>query len=981
MTSSNSAIVQEFLIESFDNLNAIAEELTQYEKEGQNAELLNAIYRKVHTLKGSASFLGMVKLQEITHSGENILDYLRDGRLVIDPEIIDVLLESFDVSIELLKSIEETGKENDKDYTEINTKLVGALEKRMIKGETLLGSTTSLTDGNKGVIKKPTENPVYHEVSSSAPVQPQAAAPVQPQAAAPAPVVKPVAPVNVQPIRGVPMSMDDKKDNSDSEGGDKPSQAGGLKDSVVRVNVQLLDKIMNVVGELVLNRNQILQYANALDSGELTRLAQQLNVITTELQTDIMTTRMQPVGSVLTKFERIVRDLSRAQEKNINLEISGKDTELDKTLLEAIRDPLTHLIRNAVDHGIEKPDARSAKGKSQDGNIKIRAFHEGGQVTIEISDDGNGIDPIRVSKKAIQKGLYTEGQVADMSEKQILNMIFLPGFSTAEQVTNISGRGVGMDVVKSNIDKIGGSVDIFSKLGEGTIFKLKIPLTLAIVPALVVESSGETFAIPQINLVELVRLEGKEVDENIEDIHDSEFFRLRGDLIPIFRLNSCLALEKINHDINSAFNKDIESSKNNSISKKEHVVAEAHVEEKSFDDDNLKRFYSKIERVKKQEQRQVEKSDSVNIAILNADGRVYGLIVDQISDTEEIVVKPLSRKLKGISAFAGATIMGDGRVSLILDALGFFNTVDKGQKSKSEREKVKREDKIQHGSRENQEILLTILGDERPYGIPLVLVNRLEEFDIEDVEWSGNQPLIRYGDGPMPLVNLESTLKLNGSSILDKIKDKTSTVIPCVVVKIRGHFYGLVVHEIHDIAISEELINSATIDREGILGTIFVNGKTVTLIDVHSSLEMQRIGDNVIKGKRKIVKPTRGKILVVDDSPLYRKIETEFLQENGFEVIESDSGKEALEILRTEGDTIIMVMTDVEMPNFNGFELAEKIRSNKNSFSKIPILALSNKMNERDLEKGMRAGFNAHEEKFNREGVLKAINEFVSPEG
>ena len=963
MAVDNSPIVKEFLIESFESLSVIGEELTQYEKDGENAELLNAIYRKVHTIKGSASFLGLTKLQEITHSAENILDYLRDGTIKIDSIVIDVLLNSFDVSIEILKSIEEIGKENDVDYSDLHRDLVFVLERRALANELLRETSKLITEEDlqdTTAVVAPKEATPELEKEPVVAKTKEAVKPIE--AAKPAEAVKPVEPPKPTPqaISNEVSNMEQENNSSDASSAppssSSSSSGGSLKDSVVRVNVQLLDKIMNVVGELVLNRNQILQFANAMDSSSLTRLAQQLNVITTELQTDIMTTRMQPVGSVLSKFERIVRDLSRSQNKTISLEISGKDTELDKTLLEAIRDPLTHLIRNGVDHGIEAPAERIKKGKPEQGNIKIKAYHEGGQVTIEINDDGNGIDPKKILKKAIQKGLYTEAQAADLSEKQILHLIFNPGFSTAEQVTNISGRGVGMDVVKSNIEKIGGSVDVFSRLGEGTTFKLKIPLTLAIVPALVVESFGETFAIPQINLVELVRLEGSEVTEAIEDIHNSEFFRLRGDLIPIFRLNNTLELEKVNYKINDAWLKQIADEKGDmktvgDLSQAE-ISAQASEEKKNEHED-----------------------DSVNIVILNADGRIYGLIVDQISDTEEIVVKPLSRKLKDLNCFAGATIMGDGRVSLILDALGFFNSVDKGQKSKGDREGLGFDEKNFTVNAERQEILLTILGDDRPYGIPLVLVNRLEEFAVEDLEWSGNQPLIRYGNIPMPLVNLEKSLKLNGESLLDCKEERENNVLPCVVVKIRDLYFGLVVNEIHDIAISEERINSDTIDRDGLLGTIFVNGKTITLLDVHNILDLQKIGVNLRRKQENLITNKRGHVLLVDDSPLYRKIECEFLREQGFEVIEALDGKEGFEIFQSDPEKFTFVVTDIEMPVMDGFEMSEKIRG---SGSHVPILALSTAVTDKDLEKGIKAGFNAHEEKFNRDSVLRVINELLA---
>lgn len=866
MFEQNSLVVQEFLLESFENLAGISEELTKFEKKSDDRELLNSIYRKVHTLKGSASFLGLHKLQTIAHSAENVLDLVREEQLSIDESLTDLFLKSFDACLEILKSIEQGGVEGDKDFSNI----VSSFEKYLNANDNLMNINGLIADDI---------------IMSSIPFE--------------------------NDKKNVEDFLPQELENSSL------GKIGGITDSVVRVNVKLLDKIMNVVGELVLNRNQILQFANNEDASELTRLAQQLNVITTELQTDIMTTRMQPVGSILSKFERIVRDLSRSQQKRIKLIVSGKETELDKTLLEAVRDPLTHLIRNAIDHGIEDPSARSRAGKKEEGTISIKAYHEGGQVTIEVSDDGNGIDSEKILNKAIVKGLVAQEKAATLSKRQILNLIFLPGFSTAEQVTNISGRGVGMDVVKSNIEKIGGSVDIHSTAGEGTSFKLKIPLTLAIVPALVVLSENETFAIPQINLMELVRLEGEDATSKIEKLHDSEFYRLRGDLIPIFRLKDNLSLEK------------------------------------------------------KKDQKK-EEDEALSIAILSAEGRIYGLIVDTILDTEEIVVKPLSRKLKDLTIYGGATIMGDGRVALIIDALGFLNFVDKGQGQKTEYHFVEKE--LEKLNNESDEILLCRLGDKRDYGVPLCLVSRLEEFSFEDVEWSGDQAVIRYRDKAMPLFNLERTMNLKGESSLEK-KNRDDNNISCIVVSLRGSLFGLCVDEIKDIAINDGLINVQTIDREGIMGTVFINEHTVTLLDVHKIIDLQKIGQNL---KNKKIHEARGRILLVDDSPLYQKIQSEHLKDIGYLVDVASNGLEAYDKIKIENTEYDLILTDMEMPVLNGWDFIKKLRSLSSSKSKIPVIGLSANMKSKDVDEGQRAGFNYMLDKMKQGSVDEIVATLIN---
>ena len=885
MAHTNSLIVQEFLLESFEGLNSISDELTNYEKNPDDKELLNSIFRKVHTLKGSSSFLGLKKLQEITHSAESLLDMIREGVFRLSSDMVDVFLESFDCCLELLRNIEETGKENEKDYSLLVSKFLNILEKNSLLSEAIYGEGTKI---HEELLKQEAQTESQYKIQEKI----------------------------IKPIENISNTLSPAAADADFNFDNSVAKSSAVVDSVVRVNVQLLDKIMNIVGELVLNRNQILQYANNIDSSDLNRLAQQLNIITTELQTDIMTTRMQPVGSVLSKFDRIVRDLCRTQNKLIRLEIFGKDTELDKTLLEAIRDPLTHLIRNAIDHGIETPEIRKTNGKREEGRIQIKSFHEGGQVTIEVKDDGKGIDPQKVLEKAIQKGMITLEQSAKMSVKQLLNIIFMPGFSTADQVTNISGRGVGMDVVKSNIEKIGGTVDIISVVGEGTTFKLKIPLTLAIVPALVIQDKNETFAIPQINLVELVRLESEKSNEQLEVLHGSEFFRLRGNLIPVFRLSECLNIGESNTKVNQ---------------------------------------------------------EAINIVILNAEGRVYGLIVDSILDTEEIVVKPLCKKLKNLSLFAGATIMGDGRVSLIIDALGFFNTVDRGHGQKADSLSDDFQE-LRNGSSDDQEILLCSLGDERSYAIPLVLVNRLEEFHSSQVEWTGDQALMKYGDSSMPLINLEKTLKLKGKSIIESVKENKELTLLCVVVTVRDQVFGLVVDSIKDIALSEGGINSDTVDRQGLLGTIFTNQKTVSLLDVHDIIDMQKIGK---KTQVKIIKNQHGRILVVEDSPLYRKILKDFLEDSGYEVALAANGKEGLSILDT-GDIFDLIISDIEMPIMNGWDFSKKVRSSNKNYAKIPIIAVSTRVSDLDKEKGVVSGFSQHLEKLNREEVLKAVNSYTN---
>ena len=667
----------------------------------------------------------------------------------MNAEITSALLALVDAVRQMLVNIETTGQEGEGDYT------------------SLIETLTRLQGGEK---KAPAP------VATAPPSPPAALPPAPPATEEPSREPEnadpglPLGEILVQAGRANPEEVNEalklQHDGDDrrlgeilvEKGAAKPAavqealqvqaeaRAPALSDSNIRVDVGLLDKLMNLVGELVLARNQILQFSSTQQDTSFLNTSQRLNLITTELQEGVMKTRMQPIGNIWSKFPRVVRDLATSCGKQVNIEMEGKETELDKTIIESIKDPLTHLVRNAVDHGIEMPEKRLASGKSPEGHLFLRAFHEGGQVNIEISDDGAGIDLERVKQKALEKGLLTPDQAARLSDRELLNLLFLPGFSTAEKVTNVSGRGVGMDVVKTNIEKIGGTVDIQNRVGQGTTLKIKIPLTLAIIPALIVTSGGDRYAIPQVSLLELVRLEGEQARKGIEKIHGAAVYRLRGKLLPLVNLNHELRVEESGNgsaqeapegshalaeagsdaqalDFASARSKHLlwktrlrdfldgkgtltmteasshkdcalgkwlyssglqqfgklpEMQQLENLHQQFHgAVREVISFKTSGDTARSERELARVESLSAQIvslltglERQMAEHNAVNIVVLQADDRHFGLVVDEINDTEEIVVKPLGKQLKGISTFAGATIMGDGQVALILDVLG-----------------------------------------------------------------------------------------------------------------------------------------------------------------------------------------------------------------------------------------------------------------------------------------------------------------------
>jgi two-component system chemotaxis sensor kinase CheA len=787
-------LIKEFLIESHENLDRLERDLVELEKDPHDKETLSSIFRTIHTLKGSAGFLGYGQLEAVSHVGENLLSRMRDGLLVISPAIAGALLATVDVVRRMLGEIESTGAPEERDYSE----LIQLLD-RLKDGPAEVGESPaaeaqqpSAQPGPVAAVSAPVAPAASVEEEPEAPEpieeEPEPVAPPTPAAepvsaasptaivalaapkaapAAPAPLLVP-APATASATAPTPAAAVAPTAPDHLE-----QRSSAASESSIRVDVSLLDKLMNLVGELVLARNQVLQFTSKHADSAFTATAQRLNLITTELQGSAMKTRMQPIGNIWSKLPRVVRDLSASCGKEIRLEMEGKETELDKTIIEAIKDPLTHIVRNSVDHGIETPDVRLERGKAAEGCLKMRAFHEGGQVNIEIIDDGGGIDLDRVKQKAIQRGIISAEHASRMSEHEGLHLIFMPGFSTAEKITNVSGRGVGMDVVKTNIEKIGGTVDLQSQLGKGTTLKIKIPLTLAIIPALIVTSAGERFAIPQISLLELLRLEAASARQQIESIHGAPVYRLRGKLLPLVYLNRELKL----HEAGAAPTEDRE----------------------------------------------------VNIVVVQADGHPFGLVVDDINDTQEIVVKPLGKQLKGVGCFAGATIMGDGRVALILDVLGL------AQQSRVVAEIHDRNSHLDNAADarrqqdRRQTLLLFSAGQGTRMAIPLSMVARLEEFDRSSIEHSGGQPVVRYRGQILPLIKVSQYIPMVGT----QVDEDESSPMQVVVYTENGRSVGLVVGKIDDI-VSEVITEKRHAYGNGILGSIVVQDQVTDLLDVQS---------------------------------------------------------------------------------------------------------------------------------------------------
>src|ERR1017187_3039287 len=537
-------IVKEFLVESYENLDRLDRDLITLEKNPSDREVLASVFRTIHTIKGTSGFLAFDKLGAVAHAGENLLGRLRDGELVLDPEITTALLATVDAVRRILASIEATGVEGERDDSELIARLTRLQKAPEAERENVLEAKTI---EEKTIAQRTVEERTIEEKTiEAAVVAPNIGDILMQRAGVTRAAVLFAA---EQQKEGDPRHMGEilveqgaaqPADIVDALRAQQAAPGQTASDRTIRLDVALLDQLMNLGGELVLARNQILQFANRSEESGLLATSQRLNLITSELQEGVMKPRMQPIGNIWSKLPRTVRDLALSCGKHVRVEMEGKETELDKTLIEAIQDPLTHIVRNSVDHGIERPEVRQAAGKDPEGRLFLRAFHEGGQVNIEISDDGAGLDQARIRNKAVQKGLISADQAGRLGDREIVNLVLLPGFSTAEKVTNVSGRGVGMDVVKTHIEKIGGTVDLQSKAGQGVTVRMKIPLTLAIIPALIVTSAGERYAVPQVNLLELVGLEGEQARKGIETIHGVPVYRLRGRLLPLVHLKSTL---------------------------------------------------------------------------------------------------------------------------------------------------------------------------------------------------------------------------------------------------------------------------------------------------------------------------------------------------------------------------------------------------------------------------------------------------------
>ena len=793
-------------------------------------------------------------------------------------------------------------------------------------------------------------------------------APIAPLVAAPAPIVhampepevvlSPVAPAApATPVMPVTPAV--------SRSADTASAQSAGSDETLRINVTLLEALMNLAGELVLSRNQLRAAVSNNDQQLLTSADQRINQVTSELQDVIMQTRLQPIGNVFSKFPRVVRDLSRTLGKEIELEILGKDVALDKTMLEGLSDPLTHMVRNAVDHGIEGAAERAAAGKKAAGTVRIDARHEAGQVVVEISDDGKGLHPDAIAESAMRKGLITAEKVQGMSSQDKQALIFLPGLSTAQVISDVSGRGVGMDVVKTNLDRLGGQVEIDSVPGRGSTFRIKLPLTLAIIPSLLVSLDEERFAIPQANIEELLRLRAEEVQERIEIVGDAEVLLLRERMIPLARLSEVIGTVPTYVD---PVTERAEFDRRSRLADRRSPMYGER------DDERESSAEPGSHRPRNEKGRRRSRASALEIAVLNTGTLTFGLVVGSFHATEEVVVKPLGRRFKALREYSGATILGDGAVALILDASGIAAKADLASVSGTARATELQAEAEAQRMQDVHSFLLFHNGPNESCALPLDVVQRIERIQHDQIERLGRHRTMQYRGGSLPLVSLSDAASFTA---LDDMAD------PVVFVSsVHGREIGLMGTMPVDVIETRVNIDQSTHRQTGIAGSAIINGKTTFVADLHELIDVlhPEWGDQSRSTRAKSVAAAvecGETILLAEDSDFFRAQVKRYLEEDGLTVLDAPDGEAAWELLLENLDSVTVVVSDIEMPRLTGLGLATRIRNDPRT-STLPIIAVTSLAGEEDAARGIAAGITEYQVKLDRETLLSRVHHYMT---
>jgi len=1012
-------LIQEYLAESREHLTTIEADLLTMEEHGAaiDEQLVNRVFRAAHSIKGGAGFFDFHKIRELAHRAESVLEMVRCRQMVPTPELVSLLLLAFDKLRTLLAGYRQS---NDADIAEFVTSLanlaasqlpaeqrpamaqkvtlpatpagklvqIHALDlaqarrggrsiylveyelledihrrkktpidvlKHLAKYGTIIESgfdieaAGTLDDDNsprltmEAVFATVLETDLINDVLEVAPERihliekngqtrslgevsglgvlagaveaapaPVMQAPVMQALVMQAPVMQ--APVMQAPAAQVPAPQVPVPQVPAPQM--PAATAAPAGDATIRLNVELLDSLMTLAGELVLSRNQ-LSDAVARDDGRGIRAsAHRLSLVTSELQGAVAMTRMQPVGSLFSKFPRLVRDLGRDLEKQVQLKIEGGEVEIDKTILEGLSDPLTHMIRNSVDHGVEGPAARTAAGKAALGTVTLRASHQAGQVVIEISDDGKGLIPEKIAASCVSKGMVTREQADAMSDRDKINLIFLPGVSTAEKVSSVSGRGVGMDVVKTNLDRLGGKVEIDSVPGRGTCFRIKLPLTLAIIPSLLISGGGQRFAIPQVSVGELIRIPAAQIGERIDHAASGEVLLLRDRLVPLLHLSHALGSDALG-----------------------------------------------LERAEAGQR-------ALNIVLVDTGRFEYGLVVEELHDTVEIVVKPLGRHLQEIGDYAGATILGDGQVAIILDVAGVAARGGLGLATVASSTAPPAPTDAAQGALHS--LLLFHNGPQEPCAVPIELVTRVERIEPGQVERLGGRKTMQYGQVSLPLVSLADIAHA------DELSESQPWVV--IVFERAGRPMGLLAAEPLDMIETHVELDAETLRQPGIAGSAILDSRTTLMLDIFE-LAASLAGPvrPVATGSpaeaaevRQLELAAATTVLIVEDSDFFRGQIRRLAEAAGYQVLTAPDGQAAWEMLNAHAGEIDLVATDIEMPRLDGLGLARLIRADSR-FQALPIIALSSLAGEEEIARALAAGVTEYQVKLDQDEFLAGL--------
>lgn len=1014
-------LIAGFREESLEHIEVVESQLLDMESSGVTPDAINQIFRSIHTIKGGSGFLGFEGVKELSHGMESLMDLVRNGKAELTEEAADILLRGTDLLKAMLNDLANQDQVPIADELAILDRLINggsapkvaepepepepeaapvvaaagggpriskeALDGYISKGfniyklpfvkdahrekqkkkdfktlEDYLNSFGCLVweDGkldtddasceivfatvldvdfasasmkvDEADLKKLSKDEcagLFAAAEPPAAPEPEPAKAEAPKTEAPKaeaakPAAKPAPKPAAKPAAAAPAKAKAKK---------QVDSAAVAATTTVRVSTALLNKLMNLAGELILSRNQLVQKLDNKDLPELASLNQRLS----ELQESVMQTRLQQVGAVFNKVPRMVRDLSRSLGKKIDVELNGVDVELDRTIIDSITDPLTHLVRNSIDHGIETPDIRMEAGKSAEGTLTLSAYHEGGQVNLEIRDDGKGIDPEILKAKALEKGLITTAEADTMGKREALNIIFRPGFSTAQEITDISGRGVGMDVVKTSFEKLGGTVDLNSDLGKGTTILVKLPTTLAIVSAVIVDSENLNFAVPQSNIEEIVRLKENEITSSLEKVGHYEIYRLRGRLLPVVRLADLLKLKRTYTDSDGVVREDRR--------------------------DNLADRRAGSEpppgtRRSGEERRQGGRT--MYIVVLRVGVNQYGLLVNRIKDVEEVVVKPLSSFIKNVPVFHGTTILGDGRVIMILDCNGIASYAK--LKFDTLQDISEKEHHAHAHDHESQSFLIFNNHTDENFALPLSFITRIEKVHVDRIEQVGNDEFVQIGNKNVPIFRLEN--KINCKPIELSEDGYMYLLIPNLV----RSPYAIVASRVQDVVNTHVEVQTDVMDREGVLGSAIIKDRMTLVLDIYGLFGEKRDSGLMISDKQHT-------ILLVEDTPFFRTMIRTYLEDHHLNVLTAVHGQEAWDMLEG-GAEVDLVLSDIEMPIMNGYELVSKLKATA-KYEHLPVMAITALDNPQAMAEGRQSGFDAYQVKLDKIELIKAIDQLL----